>query len=230
MNKAVVKRMRKAVSLLVQLSPKRRIFNPVINKSHDFSVGFVTLTVADQGKDDASQVYKKCLAPWLKWAKYRGVNHYVWKAELQKRGTIHYHIAVNVFLHYQLIRDKWNQCQKKAGYLNSYAKKHGHFRPNSTDVHAIHKINNVEAYLTKYIVKGVGGSIAGKVWDCSRSLKSAKYYSTELTPKNLDLMRTYCSKEIVGEYSTIYRLPPSQPQLILDSVQMVEYRNHLLNI
>lgn len=227
---AVVKRMRRAISLLVQLSPKRKIYNPVSGRHHDFTVGFTTLTVADQLKDSAADVYKKCMAPWLKWARYRGMKHYVWKAELQKRGTIHYHIATNVFMHYQLVRDKWNIYQKKAGYLGKYAAVNGHFRPNSTDVHAVRKVGNIEAYLTKYLVKGGGGEINGKVWDCSTGLKSSKYFSTELTWRNLDQLRTYSKKEIVGEHSTIFRVPPGKPTLILDPVQLSEYQSHLLAI
>lgn len=225
-----VKRMRKAISLLIQKSPVRKIFNPVVNKTHDFSIGFVTLTLADQGKDTALDVYKKCLAPWLKWARYKGMRDYVWKAELQKRGTLHYHIAINVFLHYQIIQDKWNYYQKKAGYLDDFAMRHKHFRPNSVDIHAVQKVGNVEAYITKYLIKGGGGKIKGKIWDCSKELKAAKYYTTELSYKNLDLMRMYCTKEIIGEHSTIFRLPPGKPGLILDRTQMKEYRSHLLNI
>lgn len=227
---AAIKRLRKAISLLIQCSPPRVIFNPVINKSHKFSIGFITLTVADQGRADEADVYKMCLAPWLKWARYKGMTSYVWKAELQQRGAIHYHIATNTFMHYQLIRDKWNVYQKKAGFLDSYAKVNGHFRPNSTDVHSIHKVGNIEAYLTKYLVKDGGGKIAGKTWDCSRNLKQAKYFSTELTPSNLDNLRTYCTAEIIGEHSTIFRLPQGQARLILDSVQIREYRKHLAAI
>lgn len=230
MTRAVVKRLRKAISLLIQKSPKRRIFNPVINRSHDFSIGFVTLTVADQGRDNEADVYSKCLEPWLKWARYRGMKDYVWKAELQERGTVHYHIAVNVFMHYQLIRDKWNLYQKKAGYLDKFAGENGHFRPNSTDVHAVHQVDNIEAYLCKYMVKDGIGEIAGKVWDCSKGLKKAKYFATELTPDNLDKVRMYCTAEITGEYSTVFRLPQGQAKLVFDKVQMREYRKHLLSI
>lgn len=224
------KRMRKAISLLVQKSPMQRIWNPVINKFHKFNIGFITLTIADQGKDTATDVYKKCLAPFLKWFRYRGLNEYVWKAELQERGTIHYHMAVNEFVHWQLVRDKWNVYQKKAGYLDKFARSHKHFRPNSTDVHAVWKVDNVEAYMLKYMSKDEDSTIKGKVWDCSKNLKDGKYFATELTWQNLDLLRTYCKKEIVGEYSTIFRLPAGQQKLILDPAQMLQYRNHLISI
>ncbi len=227
---AAAKRMRKAISLLIQKSPRRKIFNPVSNTHHQFSIGFVTLTLVDQGKDSIKEVYKKCLAPFLKWLRYTGVTDYVWKAELQVRGTVHYHIAVNKFIHYQILRDKWNLYQKKAGYLDKYAKKHKHFRPNSTDVHAIGKVDKIEAYLCKYLMKGGSGAVNGKVWDCSRNLKDAKYFSTELTYQNVDKLRTYCRKEINGEYSTIFTLPQGKPNLVLDRLQMSEYRKHLLAI
>lgn len=228
--KGNIKRMRKAISLLIQKSPVRRIFNTVSNRFHDFSIGFMTLTIADQRNDSASDVYKKCLAPFLKWLRYRGVKDYVWKAELQERGTLHYHIAINEFVHYQFIRDKWNIYQKKAGYLNNFAKQYGHFKPNSTDIHAIQKINNVEAYLTKYLIKEGGGKIDSKIWDCSTNLKKAKYFATELTWRNLEELRKYSTSEKIGEHCTVFRMPAGKAKIVLDSWQMNLYQNHILNI
>lgn len=231
MTDGAIKRLRRCVSLLVQKSPNRMIYNPVTAGRHRFRIGFVTLTVAEQGKDTAKDVYKKCMAPWLRWARRAGMEDYVWKAELQQRGALHYHIATNEFLHWKDIRDTWNKYQRKAGYLQKFAQAKGHYHANSTDVHAMRKVKNIERYLTKYMQKGVGAAkINGKTWDASTNLKQAKYYATEMTPANLDKIRSIAQKEIKGEFSTIYRIPQDAAIAVLDTYQRQEYHSHLKSI
>lgn len=231
MTDGAAKRLKKAVSLLVQKSPRISIYNPVAKCHHPFRLSFVTLTIADSGKASGKEIYRECMAPWLRWARRSGMNDYVWKAELQKRGEIHYHIATNHFLHWRDIRDVWNKYQKKAGYLQSFAKKHKHFKPNSTDVHSIKKIKNIERYLTKYMMKGVGDSqIVGKTWDCSRNLKDASYFCTEMTPENLRRLRSITTKEINTDHCTIFRIPPDSAPATLDGIQRKEYSSHLKSI
>lgn len=78
---------------------------------------------------------------------------YVWRAEAQKNGNIHFHIIINRFVHHRIIRDLWNSIQKKYGLLDDYFIKHGHYDANSTDVHSIKRIRNLGAYISKYMTK-----------------------------------------------------------------------------
>lgn len=228
MTSGAVKRLRRCVSLLVQKSKNRVIYNPVVKRRHRFRIGFVTLTVANQGNDTAKEVYKNCMAPWLRWARRAGMADYVWKAELQDRGALHYHVATNEFLHWKDIRDTWNKYQRKAGYLDKFVHEQGHYIANSTDVHAMRKVKNIERYLTKYMQKGVGeAAIKGKTWDASKNLKAANYYATEMTPANLDRIRAVAQKELKGEFATIYRIPQDSANYFLDSIQRIEYSSHL---
>ena len=48
------KRIITAVDILLQKNPNRRIYNPIIQKEHDFRVSFATLTISDNGPDDDS--------------------------------------------------------------------------------------------------------------------------------------------------------------------------------
>lgn len=172
------RRIRKAVDIFLQSTPKRTIFNPVLNLFHDFRLGFVTLTVASEDRMlTAREGHAELLRPWLRWVGAQGVKNYIWKAELQERGQIHWHVTVDNFVHYQSIQNKWNQLQKKAGLLDGYAKKVGHFNPNSTDVHSVRNIKNFEAYLAKYLAKAEQNqqTTDGKVWDCSADLKKNRF-------------------------------------------------------
>jgi len=228
--RGAVKRMRKAISLIVQKTPTRKIFNPVSKSYHDFSIGFTTLTIGDQQGKSEKQVYQELLAPWLRWARRKGMKDYVWRAELQERGAVHYHLITNVFLHYQEMQDTWNRYQKKHGYLQSFGRKHGHFRPNSVDVHSVWKVGDIESYMSKYMTKDVGAVVDGKIWDASRNLKSARYYTDYLTPGNLDRLRTIAQKEKQSEHCTIFNLNKGYQSYVLDSVQKASYYKYLRSI
>ena len=94
------------------------------------------------------------LEPFLRWMRQvHNTTLYIWKAERQKRGAIHYHITSNKFIHYQELRNKWNWLLSKHGLNESYVKEHQHNNANSTDVHSVKNIKNLAPYLIKYFTK-----------------------------------------------------------------------------
>jgi len=171
------KRIKKAVDILIQKNPPRRIWNPVISKFHDFSLAFVTLTIHEPQVITAADAYPVLLKPFLRHFRRQFKDwSYIWKAELQKRGQLHYHLTSNEFMPHDEIRKVWNRLQKRHGLLNTFAAKYRHFNPNSTDVHAVWMVKSLPAYLMKYLSKD-GGVTKGKVWDCSKDLKKERFSS-----------------------------------------------------
>lgn len=192
-----ISRMRKAVCLLNQVTPTRSVYNPIIQRHQKLKLSFITLTISDNYRNyTAKQAYQDLLRPFLQFlTKTKGLKLYIWKAEIQKRGQLHYHLITPTFIHYQEIRDKWNYLQLKKGYLDSYKKKYNSTDPNSTDVHSMRRVKDAEAYLLKYMIKDPDQrdtshkekkpdniKFDGKVWDCSRILKETPYFTTELDP------------------------------------------------
>lgn len=204
------KRIRKALDTLLQLTKKQRIYNPITKTTHDFRLAFITLTISSIINIDHSLAYNNLLKPFLDWLrKTKGNNLYLWKAELQKRGQIHYHITINSFIPHHEIRQKWNYLQAKNNLIQKGK------TPPSTEIKAVKNIKNIENYLAKYISKAVNEEgkvyetsraertadsvevlgaviscfpsqtnnfecIKGKIWDCSDSLKCNKYFTLEL--------------------------------------------------
>lgn len=249
LTRAGKKRMEKAITLMCQASPTRYIYNPIINRHHYHKLSFVTLTVSDTKINrTAKEVYQTCLRPLLQWlTKYKGVKLYVWKAELQKRGQIHYHLATPTFVHYQELKNKWNYLQLKAGYLEGYYEKFHNHDPNSTDIHSMRKIKDAAAYLTKYFGKEEiktdrkeeddkpeEAKTIGKVWDCSKSLKKEKYYSAEECNELQQNLKT-AEKEgkiyhITYDHFTIIFCIKIKPLELLTLKQQFEFKSHMLQI
>lgn len=131
-----------------------------------FKCTFITLTLNAKYKEHQDIVNKQCLPKILDWFRYINKNMlYVWKKELTKQGTIHYHIITNSFIHHNRLRDKWNSILYKHQLTDS-------INANSTDIHSLKGIENPLNYMLKYITKSseLDKSIIGKIWGCSTEL------------------------------------------------------------
>lgn len=170
------KRLKKAIQLMVAISLPKEAIRFKTGKKFMFKVNFVTLTLpAPQGKVTDKELKRFALDNWIKrMRRKRGLKSYVWRAERQKNGNLHFHIITDTYLHYEHIRNDWNACLRRFGYIDAFKSEHGHENPNSTDVHAVWKVKNLVSYFIKYMSKGndEGDTINGKLWDCSENLKS----------------------------------------------------------
>lgn len=86
-----------------------------------FRVGFVTLTLSSEQVHKDSVIKKECLNQFLIEARNRwNIRNYLWRAEAQKNGNIHFHILVDQFIPWSELRDAWNRIQNKLGYVDRY--------------------------------------------------------------------------------------------------------------
>lgn len=173
------KRMTRAIELLCMMAAPQPILNPVNKRWIKHRLSFITLTVSHNTNITAKDAYNNLLSHLLQWLRRtQKAESYVWKAEVQKRGQIHYHITTTAFIHYQDLRDKWNNLQRKAGLLDEWHASHANYNPNSTDIHAVRSVKNLAGYMIKEFCKAIQNpKTEGKVWDCSSNLKGNKYFS-----------------------------------------------------
>jgi hypothetical protein len=163
------KRLSKAITLMTQAYKPKTIFNSITQQYQYHHLSFITLTVSCHKNISTDFAYEWLLRPFLGWMREtKGVKCYVWKLEFQKRGQIHYHITFPDFIAWPEIRKTWNSLQRKAGLLDEYAKEHGHFDPNSTDIHAVEAKQN----LANYIIKELGKSINAKRLHAKKIIES----------------------------------------------------------
>ena len=81
--------------------------------------------------------------------------------------------------------------------------------PNSTDIHSINKIKNIEAYLSKYCTKDEQAKgLTGRLWGCNQELSDipgGKVVVDNEISKALDsLFEKYSPNYYCGEYFTTY--------------------------
>jgi hypothetical protein len=258
------KRLVKAITVMVEGTRRRWIFNPVNQRTQLHQLTFVTLTVSDTGSIlDGKEGYKKLLAPFLDWLRRtKKVDTYIWKGELQGNGQIHYHVTLPNFIHYQEIRDKWNEVQKKAGIIDKYRERQLQWHkngftlrkdllstwpaakqlqaynkgmdtdwqsPNSTDIHKVYKVKDVAGYLIKEITKSCQNnvSLGGKVWDCSKNLSEAKYFSMDMKEDHFQFCEMAVEEGLAtkyeGERFCVYQFKQEVKEHLLTLQEMKGY-------
>jgi len=197
------RKIRNAIEWLLAAADEKIVYSKRTKRYHKWKLSFLTLTLPTQGNTTDIQV-KSILNSFLTLAKYNyGLHSYIWKAEPQSRGVIHFHITSDCYMWKNSVRYEWNRLLAKSGLLN------GHHDPPSTKIHSTYRVSNMAAYLTKYFIKpptafavppfkpkfdGLAVSkrgndeisfsfpeklfyirpISGRLWGCSQSLSKAR--------------------------------------------------------
>lgn len=229
------KRLTKAISLLVQSTPTQWLKHPVSGQFFHFKLSFVTLTLPNVDKcKDAKYTHKYCLQPMLRILRNKfGMKSYVWKSELQSNGTIHYHLTSDVLLSYSQLNQQWNNILRGQDLLNEFRMKYGHDNPNSTDIHSVRKVKDMEAYLIKYVAKEAQNqqSMNAKIWDCSQNLKACNYYTTNFSHHYDDHFRQLQQQGILNSYTgdryCIFKFKTGSPLDYLTDQDKAEYSDHM---
>lgn len=165
--------------LSLRCQPKR-IYNREGGYYFFSSMSFITLTLSGSQKHTDSFIRQKMLARFIDvlLKRYPGLA-YVWKAEAQQNGNIHFHIATDHFIPHRYVRLIWNKRQKEYGYLDAYAKEHGHFYAPSTEVRSARSKGEIAVYLRKYMAKKPGKhsipQIQAKIRNRKNTLARPKY-------------------------------------------------------
>ena len=173
------KRLKNAIETLIDISPKKRFTAPSTGIEYAYQIVFVTLTLsAPQGQYDDATIVKECLRPFLQTLRRTfKCSSYVWRAEKQKNGNIHFHLTTNNFIPMDQLQQQWNRCQERLGFVTAFKSKHGHSHPPSTEVKSVRHIKSLSDYLIKYMSKATPDKLRVncKQWDCSKELKSPNY-------------------------------------------------------
>lgn len=197
------RKIRNAVEWLLAAAEEKYLYSKKSKRFYKWKLSFLTLTLPTQGTHSDIMV-KSILNSFLTLAKYNyGLHSYIWKAEPQRRGVIHFHITSDCYMWKNSVKFEWNRLLSKHGLLN------GHSDAPTTKIHSTYRVQNMAAYLTKYFIKPpakfikppfknkYGGlaisykgdedkvsvdfknvfyirPIQGRLWGCSQSLSKAR--------------------------------------------------------
>jgi len=85
------------------------------------SIGFITLTLPSTQVHTDNFIKSQCLNQlFIELRNYNHVTNYVWRAEYQKNGNIHFHVLINTYVYWKELQRRWNRIISKLGYVQKY--------------------------------------------------------------------------------------------------------------
>lgn len=171
-----IKKIKSAIEWLLIRSTPQRIYNRQQNRIMFFRLNFITLTLPAEQTHSDKEITAICLNNFLNILrnKYKVVD-YIWKAEAQGNGRIHFHITTNRFIHYRDIRKAWQGSVELLGYVTAFKKKFHHSDPNCTDIRKVKHIRRLAAYLSKYMAKNKSFSPVGELRKINGKIIQVRY-------------------------------------------------------
>lgn len=147
-------------------------------KTVRYRLVFLTLTIPDNWQVEK---YSFCVNVLLHafervLREEYGAN-YVWKGELQRRGTPHFHIIMDKFIDKWTVTEIWNRILQVYGAMENYTLRTGKSEAFATNVRAVNSLRRLRNYLSKYFMKPVTDQkicLNARLWGCSKLLKGAK--------------------------------------------------------
>lgn len=240
------RRIRRLTAFMFDCSRWQRVFCKNDNKYHWFRLGFLTLTLPasqlsetglgkifwldkyisssdyneltpDCFKVSDIQIKQDVLNHYLTVLRNSyGVRNYLWKAEAQRNGNIHFHVIIDKFIHWGSLQYRWNQCLCKFHFIDEFEAKWGHRQPNTIKVHAVSSLKITKGYLLKYMCTDelFKRKILGKRWSCNEELSKYDGVVIELTGNRIDeWMERYDDRQSYRfdyNFCTVYSLTLGQ--------------------
>jgi hypothetical protein len=139
---------------------------------------FITLTLSANQIHSDQEIKKLLLKPFIR--KLRDnfkVDNYIWKAESQQNGRIHFHLIIDKYIDKQVIQNEWNRCQNALGYIDTFFKEFKHRNAPSTRIELAYNKSHLMHYFEKYICKSDQyRKIDGALWKASVGILSLQFF------------------------------------------------------
>jgi hypothetical protein len=115
------RKIKNGLDYMLFLAKPKKLPNSRVGKKRSFKLNFITLDLSSDQVHSDQLIKRYLLHQFLvemrkKWR----VSLYLWKAEKQKNGRIHFHIITDKFIPWNELRNVWNRIQQKLGYVTRY--------------------------------------------------------------------------------------------------------------
>lgn len=185
LSRSAASRMKRAIEYLGLISKSKKVWNPAKFNHFFFKQSFITLTLPERQRHSDNQCKLLLLKPFIDALrkKYPSLS-YVWKAERQKNGNIHFHIVTDHYIPIRYINNRWNRILWDNGYLKQYMRQKGHMNAPSAEIRKVRKDQDLSKYMRKYMLKGISKIDTAQVQEEIDSLKNKLAF--ELSPTKRD--------------------------------------------
>ena len=165
------------------LAVKKRISNAVVTwvtcvmsakkeRWRDF-LTFGTVTLSREQKDSDKAIKRLMLNHFIITLKRKaGIRNYLWIAEKQKNGNLHFHLLLDRWIKHKDFRQYWNDVQNCNGYLGQNK------NPNSTDIR--NRSIKPQYFIKETVKQYQKFNIDGRMWGATEMVKTLRPYAVEI--------------------------------------------------
>jgi len=115
------RKIKNGLDYMLFLARPKKLPNARSGKKRTFKLVFITLDLSSDQIHSDQVIKRELLNQFLIEAKKKwGITLYLWKAEKQKNGRIHFHIITDKTIDMNELRNVWNRIQQKLGYVTRY--------------------------------------------------------------------------------------------------------------
>ena len=115
------RKIKSGLDYMLFLAKPKKLPNSRAGKKRSFKLNFITLTLSSNQVHTDQEIKHKILHPFLIEARRKWkITMYLWKAEKQKNGRIHFHFITDKFIPWNELRNVWNKHQQNLSYITAY--------------------------------------------------------------------------------------------------------------
>lgn len=120
-SKTAERKINRAIDYMLFLAKPKRLPHTKHGKGLSFRLNFVTLTLSSEQIHTDHEIMSRVFSPFLNSLRQKWhVSNYIWRAERQGSGGIHYHVITDKWIPWSELRDVWNRHQESLGYVSRY--------------------------------------------------------------------------------------------------------------
>lgn len=117
-------KLKEKISWLYALSKSRYKKSLSGREIYNFKMAFITLTLPSLQVNPTSEITNICFNQWLtEIKKLYNLQNFVWRLEFQKNSNVHYHLATDCYIDYNVAQKIWNRVINKLGYVNRFTER-----------------------------------------------------------------------------------------------------------
>lgn len=167
---------------------------------------FITLTLSAKQFHTDNEIKRKMLNHFIiSLSRTHKLVNYLWKAEKQKNGNIHFHLITDIFIPKSELNHIWDLIQFQNGYLAKSPIFSDDYASPSTRIEIVSSNGQVGSYMGKYMSKtDENGLVEGRVWGASREVKALKdihfEYDSETAPIIDEFAKKHPEKMNIGDF------------------------------
>jgi len=120
-SKVARRKITRSIDYMVAVVPHKKNIHPYYDRSSEFQLNFITLTLSSEQIHSDNEIKTNILEPFLNTCRQKWkIVSYLWRAEKQENGNIHFHLITDHFIPWNELRNVWNKHQERHGYITRY--------------------------------------------------------------------------------------------------------------